>query len=147
MIGLIKKFINSDFNKPLNTNIDNTNAVVTNGTYGNSAINTKVTDVQNKINNATYGLSAIQALVNRGVVKSVQRGTTSTSGSITISSVNINKTLVVGSGQFSYKTSASNDNYASGAFAHLESSTRLQVNFTGAISSVGFFHWQVIEFY
>lgn len=53
---------------------DATQAIVSNGTYGNQAINTVVTNVQSVVTNATYGNAALQAqgVTTQGLVTGLQ---------------------------------------------------------------------------
>ena len=80
MVEFLKK-INSNINKALDV-----------------LITEKTTEMINTINTS---------ITNKSVIKSVQRGVTSVSGNITISSVNINKTLVISTskGSFGYVAS------------------------------------------
>ena len=86
-----------------------------------------------------------------GVVKSVQRGvasSTSSSSSVTISSVNISKSIVITSGD---GIGTDQNGYSTVSYAFLQSSTKLILSHAASRSDNRIFYtnvvWQVIEFY
>ena len=91
MIGLIKKFVNSDFSKPLNEG----------------------------------GVK---------VVKSVQRGVTSAAGNVTISAVNMAKTLVVSSSKGSTGYVASRGTFSGSTTGQLSGTVSYQAGKTSSAS-------------
>lgn len=129
--GAIKKSINSDLTKPLNTLIDNVQSTVT-------TINTNTA---------------------RGVIKSVQRGTssispnTSSSTTINISSVTPSKCSVNVYGAGVKYGSITDTSYRESAVYVTDlSSTTLTFTASGSVSTTssghaGYFGWEVVEFY
>ena len=91
----IKKAINSNLSKTLDKLITEKATEIINSITSNNSL----------LNNSTYGLSALKTAVNTvntnvttgniPVVKSVQRGISRGGGTIYISSVNVNKSIVL----------------------------------------------------
>lgn len=84
------------------------------------------------------------SITTKGIVKSVQRGSTAFSGTstsmdITISSVNTSKSLVFATSAFSFNPFIS-------ISAKLSSSTKITV-YRGNNAMSGNVEWQVVEFY
>ena len=156
----IKKAINSNISKSLDVLIteksnevktvaNNNNSLLNNSTYGLSALQSIISNIKSLLENTTYGLNAIKTTVNSvnntvsvvgniPSVKSVQRGNVSNSYSnnvtINISSVNVNKSIVILHGGM-------RSNY----FSPVVLITLTSTNFS--VRSGQDFSWQVIEFY
>ena len=135
----IKKAINSNLSKPLNTLIEESK----------DSLDTKITDY---LGNSTYGLSALKTLMTGGkipIVKSVQRGTSgSTSDSeitISINTVKPDKCIVI----LDYSSRWTDTTYAyyEGVYLYSLASTTLQIRSKNGIKSSVSVSWQVIEFY
>ena len=170
----IKKAIKSNISKSidvliteksneLSTSIGNNNSLLNNSTYGLSALQSIISNVKSLLENTIYGLKAIKDTVNSvnntvsvvgniPSVKSVQRGTSSVvsgSTSITISSVNTSKSIVIIQGGGSIKI-VTGDNviddrhYYSCVYGVLNS-TSISLYSSGENRCVC--SWQVIEFY
>lgn len=133
-------------------------------------LNSKVGTSEFKALNELIGgdITALQSLLTSGhvpIVKSVQRGTFESEGSITIKSVDITKSILItsgdGGGAYAYAIAIGtySTRYGGGRavlLAHLSNSTTITVNNTrnaignGEGSSTlpyGKLSWQVIEFY
>ena len=156
----IKKAINSNISKSLDiliteksnevkTVANSNNSLLNNSTYGLSALQSIISNIKSLLENTTYGLNAIKTTVNSvnntvsvvgniPSVKSVQRGNVSDNYSenvtINISSVNVNKSIVILNGGMT-------SNY----FSPVVLVTLTSTNFS--VSNAYEFSWQVIEFY
>lgn len=128
--------------------IDNIKSAVTaNSTASKTgSLSQKDAYIISLLENSSYGLSALKSS-GGAAVKSVQRGQASSSRKITINAVNINKSIVITSGD----GCALDHGYGcmSQSYAYLENSTSLYINCglknqTGNCFTV---YWQVIEFY
>ena len=161
----IKKAINSNISKSLDVLIteksnevktvaNNNNSLLNNSTYGLSALQSIISNVKSLLENTTYGLNAIKTTVNSvnntvsvvgniPSVKSVQRGNVSNGYSdnvtINISSVNVNKSIVILHGGAVQGSSFDNP------FSPVILLTLTSTNFS--VRSGHDFSWQVIEFY
>lgn len=123
------------------------NAVTANSTASKTgSLSQKDAYIISLLENSTYGLSALKSS-GGAAVKSVQRGIASSSKSITISAINISKSILLTSGD---GISVDGDyGITSHSYGYIQSSTAIiiqcgQMNKTGGIFQV---FWQVIEFY
>ena len=140
----IKKAINSNISKSLDVLItEKSNEVKTVANSNNSLISS----IKSLLENTTYGLNAIKTTVNSvnntvsvvgniPSVKSVQRGTANGNGPINISSVNVNKSIVILNGGYN----TINSGYCAVMLTKFNST-----NFS--VTYGDYFSWQVIEFY
>lgn len=132
--------------------IDNIRSyTITNNTASKTGVlSAKLAYIISLLENTTYGLSAIKS---NGVIKSVQRGTIAINtnekeATITISSVDINKAIVVFCGSALTTFSGNTDYYAPASLVRLELTSATQIKATrhsgyGAVEA----SYQVIEFY
>lgn len=157
MIGFIKKFLNSDFTKPLNTLIDEVKATLT-------LIKAKTDTITANLFTATHAsridanissralettAQAIKAktdliVAGMGCIKSIQRGSNVLSSTITtqaISSVDINKSTI----NLMLKAGSIQDVSRITISAEFASSSSISItsNYTGTHYAI----WEVIEFF
>lgn len=158
--GEIKKAVNSDLSKPLNTLIEEKTGVVnaTGGTTTTGGIFAKLNKLLTDWTTARAGkIDTIDinvgSLVNGRVVKSVQRGITATpSGTqssaatvVNISAINISKSIIMVE-PFGFRDDYQNTvsyQWASSGTILNSSQIKLYSTLNAAINVV----WQVIEFY
>jgi hypothetical protein len=108
--------------------------------------------VRNELATLKSELAAVKNAVansSGSVIKSIQRGVTSTIGNVTINAVDVNKSIVLAT--FSNLQSASwttSYNIGGGLYIHLENSTTLNIGLGENTVSAGTpkIAWQVIEF-
>lgn len=118
-------------------------------------INSNVSSVKNTVSSMSSTLSTVNTNVKNlmnsgnGVVKSVQRGTTNRIGTVTISAININKSILLINGDgitsSSYYSGGVAHSTSGYVYAYIESSTKL--NISGYVKDSFYLSWQIIEFY
>lgn len=168
MIGFIKKFINSDFTKPLNTLIDEVKATLalikakTDTITANLFTSTHATRIDATISSRALETTAqaIKAktdliVAGLGGIKSVQRGTTimkfsEGSKSVAISSVNLAKSFLILSNTSALYSTSDFLSHSFDASGQISSATSLLFTrkYTPSSNNDGtYIDWQVIEFY